>query len=44
VKKPRIFNFETFINEGRKEKLEIDKTIKMMKFKLVFIGLCFIEE
>jgi len=30
-KESRIYNFETFINEGRKEKLEIDKEIKKMK-------------
>jgi hypothetical protein len=30
-KESRIYDFETFINEGRKEKLEIDKTIKKMK-------------
>jgi hypothetical protein len=27
----KIHDFETFINEGRKEKLEIDKTIKKFK-------------
>jgi len=30
-KESRIHSFETFINEGRKEKLEIDKEIKKMK-------------
>ena len=29
-KESKIYDFETFINEGRKEKLEIDKTIKKM--------------
>ena len=30
-KESRIYDFETFLNEGRKEKLEIDKEIKKMK-------------
>lgn len=30
-KESRIYDFETFVNEGRKEKLEIDKEIKKMK-------------
>jgi hypothetical protein len=29
-KESKIFDFKTFLNEGRKEKLEIDKTIKKM--------------
>ena len=30
-KESRIYDFSTFINEGRKEKLEINKEIKKMK-------------
>lgn len=29
-KESKIFDFKTFLNEGRKEKIEIDKTIKKM--------------